>query len=91
MSKKKSSGRLVSKKNKAYWEAKGRLEKEQAKYILKPKKNSSKPMSTIEKQSEELRAKKRYNDRVWKGWRETDGIKYPVTGSGEKSASKENN
>mgnify|MGYP001052907111 CR=1 FL=1 len=88
MSKKKGSGRPVSKKNKAYWEAKERLEKVQAKYIQKPKKNSSKSMSNKEKQSAELRAKKRYNDRVWKGWRETDGVTYPVTGSGEKSASK---
>ncbi|AJQ61869.1 hypothetical protein CON48_22635 [Bacillus thuringiensis] len=88
MNKKKGSGRPVSKKNKAYWEAKERLEKVQAKYIQKPKKNSSKPMSNKEKQSAELRAKKRYNDRVWKGWRETDGVTYPVTGSDEKSASK---
>ncbi|EJS74963.1 hypothetical protein CON38_02320 [Bacillus cereus] len=87
---KKSLGRPVSKKNKAYWEAKERLEKVQAKYIQKPKKNSSKPMSNKEKQSAELRAKKRYNDRVWKGWRETDGVTYPVTGSGEKSASSKN-
>ncbi|PGB98385.1 hypothetical protein [Bacillus toyonensis] len=34
------------------------------------------------------RVNKRYNDRVWKGWRETDGVNYPVTGSGGKSASK---
>ncbi|AXY07611.1 hypothetical protein CUC43_12485 [Bacillus thuringiensis LM1212] len=34
------------------------------------------------------RVNKRYNDRVWKGWRETDGVTYPVTGSGEKSPSK---
>lgn len=34
------------------------------------------------------RQSKRYNDRVWKGWRETDGVTYPVTGSGGKSASK---
>ncbi|MBX0355885.1 MULTISPECIES: hypothetical protein [Bacillus cereus group] len=88
MSKKKGSSKSVSKKNKAYWEAKERLEKAQAKYIQKPKKNSSKPMSVKEKQSAELRAKKRYNDRVWKGWRETDGVNYPVTGSGGKSASK---
>ena len=47
-------------------------------------------MSNKEKQSAELRAKKRYNDRVWKGWRETDGVTYPVTGSGGKSASSKN-
>ena len=34
------------------------------------------------------RQSKRYNDRVWKGWRETDGITYPVTGSGAKSVGK---
>ncbi|HDX9670335.1 TPA: hypothetical protein ROY24_003412 [Bacillus cereus] len=34
------------------------------------------------------RQSKRYNDRVWRGWRETDGITYPVTGSGAKSVSK---
>lgn len=34
------------------------------------------------------RQSKRYNDRVWKGWRETDGITYPVTGLGGKSANK---
>ncbi|HDR7643855.1 hypothetical protein [Bacillus mycoides] len=30
------------------------------------------------------RVNKKYNDRVWKGWRETDGVTYPVTGSGGK-------
>lgn len=41
----------------------------------------------LEQQSWE-RVNKRYNDRVWKGWRESDGVNYPVSGSGAKSISK---
>lgn len=54
----------------------------------KSKKNGSTRMGEEDRKYVESKVKKRYNDRVWKGWRETDGITYPVTGSGGKSASK---
>jgi len=72
-----------------YEEVKKRLENSQAKYVQKPKKSSG-TMSTTEKKNAESRAMKRYHDRVWKGWRESDGKTYPVTGSGAKSANEKN-
>jgi hypothetical protein len=65
--------------NKAYREAKKRLEKSQAKYIDKPNKSKKKKMSSAtENKIWEQKRKQRYNDRVWKGWRESDGGKAPV-------------
>ncbi|MGD2278426.1 hypothetical protein [Bacillus wiedmannii] len=52
------------------------------------KKNGSTRMGEEDKKYVESKVMKRYNDRVWKGWRETDGITCPVTGSGGKSANK---
>ncbi|PEU93548.1 hypothetical protein CN415_12595 [Bacillus cereus] len=56
----------------------------------KEKEGEATPQVGISTENEKWREKrvKRYNDRVWKGWRETDGVTYPVTGSGGKSASK---
>ena len=61
-----------------YDEAMTRLEKSQAKYVYSPKKKQS-AMSKTEKKKLEQKAKDRYNKRVWKGWRDSDGKASPVT------------
>ncbi|MEC0341865.1 hypothetical protein [Bacillus sonorensis] len=60
-----------------YEEAKKRLEKKQSKYVTKENK-MSRPMSNKEKKKAEAKRLKRYNDRVWRGWRESDNQVSPV-------------
>lgn len=69
-----------------------KINKQNVKKLKKKKENESKetPQVGLSTENEKWRQKrvKRYNDSVWRGWRETDGVKYSVTGSGSKSASK---
>ncbi|MEX3914417.1 hypothetical protein AB4672_21830 [Bacillus paralicheniformis] len=60
-----------------YEEAKKRLEKKQSKYVMKENKKT-RPMSSNEKKKAEAKRMKRYNDRVWRGWRESDNQPSPV-------------
>lgn len=50
------------------------------------KSNQSSPKEQRKWQSIRYR---RYQETVWKGWRLTDGVTYPVTGSGGKKKTQE--
>ncbi|PEM08042.1 hypothetical protein [Bacillus wiedmannii] len=69
-----------------------KINKQNVKKLRKKTEKESKatPQVGMSAENEKWRQKRvnRYNERVWKGWRETDGVTYPVTGSGSKSASK---
>lgn len=58
-------------------EGKSKAEKKQSKYVTKENK-MSRPMSNKEKKKAEAKRLKRYNDRVWRGWRESDNQVSPV-------------
>jgi hypothetical protein len=77
MARKKGPSRSISKKDKEYWEAMERLKKSQAKYVEKPKKKKAANSAADNKKWEKKR-KDAYNQRVWRGWRESDGEKAPV-------------
>jgi hypothetical protein len=67
---------MAKKKDQEYKEAMARLKKVQAKYVVNNKKKSA----TIKDSREwEKKRKQRYQDKVWRGWRETDGKPAPVT------------
>jgi hypothetical protein len=73
MSKKPGSGKVISKKDKEYWEAMARLKKAQAKYVVSPKKKKKASHSTLKN-----KAKARNVERTWRGWRESDGKDSPM-------------
>ncbi|WP_077324129.1 hypothetical protein [Virgibacillus siamensis] len=62
---------------KEFEEVKERLEKAQAKYVQKPKRQKA-TTSKAENKKWEQKRKDRYNQRVWKGWRDKDMEEYPV-------------
>lgn len=75
---KKGPDRVISKKDTEYWAAMKRLEKAQAKYVQKPEKKKT-TISKAENKKWEQKRVQRYNARVWRGWRESDGKSSPVT------------
>lgn len=75
--KKKKSKSEKKKAQAEYKAAKARLEKAQAKYVQKPKKEQS--VSQAENKKWEQKRIQRYNERVWRGWRESEGKEAPVT------------
>jgi septal ring factor EnvC (AmiA/AmiB activator) len=75
-----SEGKTKSEQKKVrqeYEDALKRLEKKQSKYMVNENRTNQ-TISRKEKKRAEAKRMNRYNDRVWPGWRETDGKKAPV-------------
>lgn len=71
-------GNRTMKKDTEYQKAKKRLEKAQAKYIDQPKKKKKTMSKEKESKLWEKKRLERYNQRVWKGWRYSEGKASPV-------------
>jgi hypothetical protein len=71
-------GKRKTKMDKEYQEARKRLEKVQAKYIDQPKKKKQTMSKEKENKLWEKKRLERYNQRVWKGWRYSEGKSSPV-------------